>query len=203
MVRNRMPDSGRGRLFRPELLALLALFVSMKSVDAQHPGHGGPQFGVSASAAGIEAETVPADDSVLSSSPTQVLLNFNQPVRLVKLVIYSHQRDWVDIGFRYQPRSLSTYAWPVPALLPADYYSVNWAILEANNRLVKGSFSFSFGSGAETPSIVMARERKQSENGSMPSELRGTGTVPGSIRFSDKPAPRFEPPFAPVLGQPR
>jgi methionine-rich copper-binding protein CopC len=192
----------RGGIFLPTIVLLACLSLGMTTADAQHQGHDGPQFGVSATIAGIVAETVPLNDAVLVNSPTAVQLQFDQPVELVKLVIYDNQRDWVDIGFRYRPGPGTQYAWPVPALQQADYYSVSWAILDARDRLVKGSFSFAFGPGAETPSLVMAREMMHAEHQGMP-DLNGLQPEPGGIRFSDAPDPNFEPPFAPVLGQPR
>lgn len=192
----------RGSNLLPTIVLLACLSVGVETADAQHQGHGGPQFGVSATTAGIIAETVPLDDAVLALSPIAVQLQFDHPVELVKLVIYDNQRDWVDIGFRYRPGSGTQYSWPVPALQQADYYSVNWAILDEGDRLVKGSFSFAFGPGAELPSLVMAREMMHAEHQGMP-DLEGLQPEPGGIRFSDAPDPNFEPPFAPVLGQPR
>ncbi|MCB1670651.1 MAG: copper resistance protein CopC [Gammaproteobacteria bacterium] len=201
-ARARRFNTGRRR-FADALPALILLLTAgMNTAQAQHQGHGGPQFGVSATTAGIIAETVPLDDSVLTASPGQVMLNFGRPVELVKLVLYNHRHDWVDIGFRYNPGAITVFSWPVPVLQPADYYSVSWAILDDQDRLVKGSFSFSFGPEAESPSTVMAREMLHMNHDPL-SELQRMQPEPGGIRFSDDPDPRFEPPFAPVLGQPR
>jgi len=201
-----MPKSKRkAGCLLPEALLLVLALGGQQTVYSQHQGHGGPQFGVSATAAGIIAETLPLHDSILAGAPDRVELAFDQPVELVKLVIYDNQRKWVDIGFRYRPGSGTAYSWPVPSLQQAPYYSVSWAVLDDRDRLVRGSFSFSFGPGAETPSMVMEREMEHAGHSLMDMEEieRLRQAEPAGIRFGDEPEPNFEPPFAPVLGQPR
>jgi methionine-rich copper-binding protein CopC len=178
------------------------LGLGLNTAMAQHQGHGGPQFGVSAAAAGIIAESQPADDAILGSAPDTLQLSFEQPVRLVKLVLYNELHDWVDIGFRYRPRLQTAYSWPVPPLQQAAYYRAEWAILDDGDRLVKGSFAFSFGPGAESPSVIMEREMHR-EMGHMMHEMEAMEPMqPGEIITNDQPDPPFEPPFAPVLRQP-
>ena len=72
--------------------------------------------------------------------------------------LHNEQRDWVDISFRYSPRPQDDYEWELPQLDPAIYYTADWAILVANDRLVRGSFSFSFGQDAQRPSVIKAEE---------------------------------------------
>ena len=107
----------------------------------------------------LETETSPADDSVLSDAPEQLLLAFPYGVRLVKLTLRNELRDWVDISFRYDPKLQESFRWEIPPLNAATYYTADWAILAANNRLVRGSFSFSFGPDAEVPSVTKAAEQ--------------------------------------------
>ena len=81
-----------------------------------------------------------------------------QPVRLVKWVLYDETREWVDMNFRYNPRVNDRFSLRLPSLQPTAYYSAEWDILDDAERLIKGSYSFSFGSGAEVPSVIRARE---------------------------------------------
>jgi len=193
-------DKGAARLTVPALaLFLLSVTAGVGSSYAQHQGHGGPEFGVSATAAGIIAETTPVDDSILGSAPGQLELAFGEPVQLVKLVLYTSERDWVDIDFRFNPRANTEFSWPVPELDQIPYYSVSWAILDDRDRLVKGSFNFSFGPEAEAPSAIMMREMMMGEHSDH--DMDNYGVMPGDIRFTDQ-NPNFEPPFAPVLDQP-
>ena len=118
----------------------------------------GISFGISAVEAGLTVESTPIDDSVLPSAPRVFGLAFEQPVRLVKWVLYDETREWVDINFRYNPRVNDQFLLPLPSLEPTAYYSAEWAILDDTERLIKGAYSFSFGPYAEVPSDVRARE---------------------------------------------
>ncbi|PCI77726.1 MAG: hypothetical protein COB20_07360 [SAR86 cluster bacterium] len=106
----------------------------------------------------FETETSPADDSVLVEAPEQMSLQFPYGVRLVKLTLRNELRDWVDISFRYDPRIQERFLWQIPQLNTATYFTADWAILAENDRLVRGSFSFSFGPNAEAPSVTKAAE---------------------------------------------
>ena len=106
----------------------------------------------------IETETAPADDSVLLEAPDQLQLEFAYDVRLVKLTLRNGLRDWVDIDFRYDPTIQEKFQWNIPELTQATYYTADWAILATNDRLIRGSFSFSFGPEAQAPSVTKAAE---------------------------------------------
>lgn len=106
----------------------------------------------------LETETVPVDDSVLLEAPEQLQLEFPYDVRLVKLTLRNEMRDWVDIDFRYDPTIQEKFLWDIPELTAATYYTADWAILARNERLIRGSFSFSFGPEAEAPSVIKAAE---------------------------------------------
>lgn len=150
----------------------------------------------------IIAESIPLDDQVLSDSPAHLDISFQRRVRLVKLALYNERRDWVDIGFRYDPRPGMQFSWPVPALQPAEFYTAEWAALSTDEQLWRGSFSFSFGPTAEAPSAVRERLNLLLElRDGLPTleQLQRLGLDPAEIRINNQPAPVFEPPFAPVL----
>ncbi|GIT64215.1 MAG: hypothetical protein Ct9H300mP22_6150 [Gammaproteobacteria bacterium] len=88
-----------------------------------------------------KTETDPPDDAVLFAAPSLLNLHFPSAVRLVKLTLHNEQRDWVDISFRYSPRPQDDYEWELPQLDPAIYYTADWAILVANDRLERGKIS--------------------------------------------------------------
>lgn len=104
------------------------------------------------------AESDPQDDAVLAAAPEQLMLMFEEDVRLVKLTLHTAEKDWVDIGFRYDPQAGKHFSWPLPDLREADYYTANWATIGADERVVKGRFSFSFGPDADPPSELMPEE---------------------------------------------
>lgn len=150
----------------------------------------------------IIAESLPLDDAVLSQAPGNLDLSFPGRVRLVKLALYNEKRDWVDINFRYDPRPDTHFSWPVPRLDQAVFYTAEWAVLDGNEQLLRGSFSFAFGPGAEPPSAVRERLRLLLElQDDMPllQELERLGLDPAEIIINDQTAPAFEPPFAPIL----
>lgn len=141
-----------------------------------------------------ETETNPPDDAVLISAPGILNLNFPRSVRLVKLTLRNEQRDWVDINFRYSPRPRESYQWELPELQPAIYYTADWAILAANERLVKGSFSFAFGPEAEKPSIVRAEEEALLLQRYCDPTIRYV-SPPRTNIILPQDQPRYDPPF--------
>lgn len=141
-----------------------------------------------------KTESSPLDDAVLDSAPSQLSLVFPQPVRLVKLTLRNELRDWIDIRFRYDPKLDNSFVWVLPDLRDASYYTADWAILAANERLVRGTFSFSFGPGAEPPSLAK-------EAAALLLEMRAgdpnTRYVqpPRTEIIIDRDPPNYDPPF--------
>jgi len=141
-----------------------------------------------------KTETSPDDDAVLEIAPEQIGLVFPQSVRLVKLTLRNEQRDWVDISFRYDPGLKESFNWQLPSLNSAIYYTADWAILAANEQLVRGSFSFSFGVDAELPSVT-----KRAEEAII--DLRNGGpdqrfvTPPRTEIIINRDPPQYDPPF--------
>jgi len=155
-----------------------------------------PRFLQSESVAEIAAKTktFPADDATLDVAPKKMTLEFPRPVKLVKLTLHNEHRDWVEINFRYTPTNGEYYGWDLPTLAPAAYYTADWAILSDNDTLVYGSFSFSFGSEALSPSVVKAAEEE------LLLQRYGDPTIryvppPRTQIIIDQDPPEFDPPF--------
>ncbi len=151
---------------------------------------------------GIAAKTEsnPADDAVLGTAPEILNLHFPSAVRLVKLTLRNEQRDWVDISFRYSPGARDSYEWNLPQLGPAIYYTADWAILAANDRLVRGSFSFAFGPDAERPSVIKAAEEALLMQRYGDPTIRYVAPPPTDIIINQDP-PAYDPPFTIDLDQ--
>ncbi len=127
---------------------LLLLFSNSLSL-AQHELH-------EMSAAGdLPVTTVPADNEVLVAAPESIMLHFDSKVRLVKLVLRNSANEFVEIGFRYRPGEGIHYMQNFPELSEADYYTVEWAVLDGQGKLSKGSFHFSFGDNARPASFYL------------------------------------------------
>lgn len=162
------------------LLLLLLTSLSAASAMAQHGDHGGPHFGISEEQAGVTVQTSPMNDEVLRNTPAALGLVFDKPVRLVKLALYNSDKDWVDISFRYNPKIASSFSWSIPILKVAPYYSVEWAILDGQGRLVKGNYSFAFGADADAPSVTrrQAMMHDQGQHAEHDSQMRGQMPMP-------------------------
>ena len=142
----------------------------------------------------IETETSPTDDAVLSLPPEQLSLLFPRRVRLVKLTLRNERRDWVDISFRYDPIMNDNFVWNLPRLQSATYYTADWAILAANEQLIRGSFSFAFGPEAKPPSVIKATEELLQEPSTGDPSLRSVTPPPTEIIINREPR-RYDPPF--------
>lgn len=143
---------------------------------------------------GLKTETSPLDDEVLDVAPGQLGLSFPQQVRLVKLTLRNEQRDWVDISFRYDPVAVANFVWQLPELQNATYYTADWAVLAADERLVRGTFSFSFGPGAEPPSASKEAEALLLEMRAGDPNTRYV-RPPRTQIIIDRDPPNFDPPF--------
>lgn len=183
------------RSSRVSCLCLSAASLLWASVlQAQHAGHRGGGHRADSSGIVAQTDTQPEDDAVLGSAPVTLQLHFPDAVRLVKLTLHNEQRDWVDINFRYNPRPGIHYSLDLPPLQQAAYYTADWAILGDNDQLIRGSFSFTFGTDAEAPSLIKAEEELL---------LRPEGLEPGARFVAPPPTqiiidrtPRdFDPPF--------
>lgn len=142
----------------------------------------------------IETETVPVDDSVLLEAPKELQLEFPYDVRLVKLTLRNELRDWVDIDFRYDPTIQEKFLWTIPELTAAIYYTADWAILAMNDRLIRGSFSFSFGPEAQSPSVIKESEARVLDSIGAGSSTRFV-TPPRTNIILNQDQPNYDPPF--------
>jgi len=179
--------------FQKLTIALLGLGLWHPAV-AQSPQVGLTPQDENITGISIETETVPVDDSVLLEAPDQLQLEFPYDVRLVKLTLRNELRDWVDIDFRYDPTIQETFLWNIPELTAATYYTADWAILATNDRLIRGSFSFSFGAEAQAPSVIKAAEALVLDSISAGPNTRFV-RPPRTNIILNQDQPRYDPPF--------
>ena len=145
--------AARFRLFhllRNAIGPLLLGGALVPHAQAQHAMHD-----MNAGDGELALATMPADDAVLASQPDRLMLDFGPEVRLVKLAVRTPDSELLDIGFRYSPRANDEFSQPLPELQAADYYRVEWAVLDTNEALVKGNFHFSVGPDARPPSYYL------------------------------------------------
>lgn len=133
-------------------LGLLLSGVCSPFLIAQHAMHdmGGAET--------MGLQSMPADDAVLATAPDHLMLHFASEVRLVKLALRNTENALIDIGFRYDPEPGIEFMKMLPPLPADDYYRVEWAVLDENDTLVRGSFHFAFGRDARPPSYWLEQQ---------------------------------------------
>ena len=108
----------------------------------------------------VNFETIPEDDSVLPEQPRDLILQFSEPVTLMKLALRNDIEKLVDIGFRYDPTPSRVFIWPLPELPESDYYQIDWSALDSKRIMMVGQFFFSAGPDAVVPSSIIAEEEE-------------------------------------------
>ncbi len=135
---------------------LLAIFLS--ATLAPQSSHAQHVMGPLGSQSDVVLESSPANDEILPSSPPDLMLRFSGYVRLMKLTLKAPGNEPIDIGFRYQAEASRVFFWNLPELPAADYYVVEWAVLDPSNLIARGSFGFSFGPNARPASELIPVE---------------------------------------------
>ena len=181
---------------RPSVFLACLLWYCCEPVIAQVPYAAAHQQAAHSTGIAAKTKTSPTDDSVLDRAPKSLDLEFPQAVRLVKLTLRDDQRDWVDISFRYNPAVGKIYVWDLPDLHGATYYTVDWAVLGDSEQLQRGSFSFSFGIGAEAPSATReaAAILLDVRTGDGDPTTRSV-TPPRTQIIINRDPPKYDPPF--------
>ncbi len=129
------------------LLALIILVLCSDAI-AQH-SHG------RRNTIELEYESNPTHDEVLKTSPEDILLRFNDYVRLVKLTLSAEDTLNVPIDFEFSNSYSKVFIQELPKLRQAAYYTVEWAALNPENIIVYGFFCFSFGPDARVPTTII------------------------------------------------
>lgn len=131
------------------ILFLGMLFAGISNeVNAQH-NHG------RRNTVDLEFESIPPSDSILEAAPQDVVLRFNEYVRLVKFTLKAESIRSIDINFVFSNDYSRVFIQKLPNLIEAPYYIAEWAALNGEDVIVYGSFTFSFGPDAEKPSTII------------------------------------------------
>lgn len=142
-----------------------------------------------------KTKTTPLNDTVSIMAPTKLALAFPSRVHLVKLILRNETHDWVDISFRYSPRLASDFEWTLPELGETEYYTAEWAILDDQDRLIRGNFSFAFGARARVPSTVRAEQEMFLRTRNGEDESTRFVTPPRTKIILDQEPKAYDPPF--------
>lgn len=90
--------------------------------------------------------SVPGKDQTVEVVPA-VKLNFNEPVRMVRLsIVNDSDGKPVDIDFKAAASAQQAYEQVLPALAPGAY-TVNWTLVGADGHTVNDRLSFNLAAG--------------------------------------------------------
>ena len=88
----------------------------------------------------------PANGEVRAAAPHALKMKFRGTARLVRLTLTGGQSGEVTLSEEHLMVEKHRHTVALPAIA-ADKYMVRWRALSADGHLVKGSFSFTVGSG--------------------------------------------------------
>jgi methionine-rich copper-binding protein CopC len=104
---------------------------------------------MTANAHNVLKSSTPADGSTLERSPSELALNFNGQVRLVKLSLKRSggregREESIDVGFKPNLTAATSFAVPVPELA-SGAYSLEFSVIGEDGHTVAGHFNFGIG----------------------------------------------------------
>ena len=102
--------------------------------------------------ASLESST-PSPSAILEGSPTEILLDFSEPVTLVdgSVELRNAQLDEIDLPAPTTPLADRVEVRDVPPL-DSGMYLVTWRVASQDGHLVEGAFTFRIGAGSTSVS---------------------------------------------------
>tara|TARA_B110000879_G_scaffold41106_2_gene57904 strand:- start:27 stop:446 length:420 start_codon:yes stop_codon:yes gene_type:complete len=101
---------------------------------------------MTASAHNVLKSSTPAGGSMLDRSPSELALDFNGQVRLVKLSL-KRSDESIDVGFKPDLTAATSFIVPVPELA-SGAYSLEFSVIGEDGHTVAGHFNFGIGMAA-------------------------------------------------------
>ncbi len=88
------------------------------------------------------------DHEAVVMSPEQLVLNFSDDVRLLRLTLVHGASHNMDFGFSPTTAAQRTFSHDLPELMLGTH-TVNWTIIGTDGHTVNGSFNFVVSDGGE------------------------------------------------------
>jgi methionine-rich copper-binding protein CopC len=88
------------------------------------------------------AKAVPADGSVITSAPPNIVLTFSEPARLTALSIQKGAEPAQKIA-RLPADTATEISIPAPQLTPGSYV-VSWRVVSEDNHVMSGKTHFTY-----------------------------------------------------------
>jgi methionine-rich copper-binding protein CopC len=105
-------------------------------------------FGVAASAHAHLQKSSPADNSVITTSPSNLVLNLSEPARLTALSIQKGSEPKQDIK-PLPTAAAQQVSVPLPQLTPGTY-TVSWRAVSNDGHVMPGVLHFTLGADHTT-----------------------------------------------------
>jgi len=97
-------------------------------------------FGVTANAHALLQKSSPADNSVITTSPSNLVLNFSEAARLTALWIRKGEQPKQDLK-PLPTTAAQQISVPLPPLTPGTY-SVSWRLVSDDGHIMGGALHF-------------------------------------------------------------
>ena len=98
---------------------------------------------MTASAHNVLKSSTPAGGSMLDRSPSELALDFNGQVRLVKLSL-KRSDESIEVGFKPDLTAATSFIVPMPELA-SGAYSLEFSVIGEDGHTVAGHFNFGIG----------------------------------------------------------
>lgn len=89
---------------------------------------------------------MPAENAQISAAPDHINLTFTEDVRLMQLTLLNGKTEKVDLNFAVGKSAMKSHSVALPPI-PADRYTVEWAVLGDDGHKVEGKYNFEITSG--------------------------------------------------------
>lgn len=98
---------------------------------------------------------MPAENAQISAAPDHINLTFTEDVRLMQLTLLNGKAEKVDLNFVVGKNAMKSHSVALPPI-PADRYTVEWAVLGDDGHKVEGKYNFEIKLGGAAMDEVEA-----------------------------------------------
>lgn len=95
--------------------------------------------------------SAPGHETVVTS-PEQLVLNFNDDVRLLRLALVHGASHNINFNFSPSTQVQRSFSYDLPALMMGAH-KVDWTIIGSDGHTVSGTFSFVVSDSGEQPEV--------------------------------------------------
>jgi methionine-rich copper-binding protein CopC len=97
------------------------------------------------------SSSAPGHEAVVAA-PEELVLNFSDDVRLLRLALVHGASHNIDVGFSPSTEAQRSFSHELPALM-IGAHTVNWTVIGSDGHTVSGSFNFAVSDGGEQADV--------------------------------------------------